>query len=502
MRLKFAGFAAAVLLSQQAFCSLSVGQSMDYPMELQVAVEEANEAFFDGKYEESLRLSERALKFFKDTEVQKLLVARQVDWQLHANFVLGLQAEALVAEGRYSAASAKLKSAMQKLRSRRGYYTKNRADQKFLRYLWLNDAFLDFIEGDLHRPCLRLPTSPTADMPVRDWEGDLCNPKKSESCYAKAVQSLDRIRLNPQPAQPILDGFEMVCMRSKLRAYVSLAKTELASPTSPTPEDINDAISYLVRAMDLHTSNGWWRLFGAPNALFPIGYHQLQKLSEEKALMNSGGAASLTEREIILVKQRFMHAICDWLMIMFTRAEADAYRELLGVTQTSQTAGWEMASAERYYQRAMHLLRAHFRGEHPMLGRAEFSKAAWLAIRSAPESRVGEMTELQVLGIASMARDVVFLANKMRLDAGGGDAPLKVQANCNFLELKGLRNLLGIHAKRPILSPLQIEEIKKRTSILEAELESLAQEIIRGGAANPGEDGEDESVAESGDGAS
>jgi hypothetical protein len=464
---------AAVMLLSCLTVVRAVADEIKFPVDLQVMIEEATEAYYDGDYVNAMRLSDEARQWAKLAKNKKLMEERRIDWQIIDGRVVALQAEILLAQGNYGAAGAKTSSAKRILEARRPYWTRRR-DPIALCWLELADSYLSFVAGDVCRPCPDFQQGDRLTGLVQQFVEVQGQGDKAVRHYKAAIFKLDKLQVSALPDRDVVDGVPMFCNQLRIKAFVSLAKTEIFRSGCPDESRLNDARAFLVRAEELQTHNGWWKVAVGPDAMIRnVGYHTLQKAADEK-LRAMGSQGVVKESEIIELKRNFWQAITDWLSIMFVRAEVEAYAELQGLSLTSQTGAWERDAAERCYQRAQLLLSSHFRPGHPMLKTAVRSKAVWLTIASDVAILDRRLTELQAVRFATMSRDAVFLVHKLRAQmADSITASDRSELAC--LEIRALNNLLKIHEKMPVFSGQQLAEANSRLEILMDELGEIAR---------------------------
>lgn len=465
---------SVAVVSSCLLIGLAVADEPKFPTELQVLVEEASEAFYDGNYADAMRLSEEARRWARSEKNKKLMEDHRIDWQIVDGRVVGLQAEILFAQGQSIAAASKVQSAQRILDSRRAYWSR-RGDQIGQLWLYLLDSYLTFVAGDVCRPCPDYQQSGRLADSVRQFVQDRGQGDKAVRLYSAAISKLDKIGLYRVQDQDVTTGFPLFCNQLKLRAFVSLAKAEIFRSGCPDEARLNDARAFLVRAEELHSHNLWWKVAVGPDAMIQnIAYHDLQKVADEKAAAIGKQNGDVTESDIIELKRYFWQAINDWLTIMFVRAEVEAYAELQGLSVSSTTGIWERNATERCYTRAVLLLSSHFRPGHPMLTTALRSKAVWLTIASDVDFLGRGQGGSQSLRLVAMSRDAIFITHKLRAQLAGALTPNeRIELAC--LEMRALHNVLKIHEKLSILNDSQISEAKSRIETLSNEIAEVAQ---------------------------
>jgi hypothetical protein len=455
----------------------------ELPAEMTIFFEEADEAFFDGRYEESLRLANEAKAWLTDKENKKLLIRWNVDHTLQETMVLGMRAQVLTQLGEASRARTDIHRALSKLESRRSFYIKRNAGNA---NYWLYGAFLKFIEGDLYRPTSDFLDDNDTSESLAQLGSRLGNPNRLVQYHSQAAAILEKqlgVGLLLQEGQASADPQILLAKRLMLRLLTSLGSAKIYKHGVPSTANLNDAESFLTRAEELLQDNPWWKSFIAPDALIPVPYSIFQEASEAKQLGLAANSKIPRERILIMLKRLWSHALHDWLMIMTARAESLAYNH---DSATGNTNPWGTSMAERTYQRALGLVRAHFRPAHPMLNKVETSKARWLVI-SSDISRAPLRNRRDAMSKISQCRDSIFLLHKIRV-ALDKDANPRDTCAYSFIELKALANIEKIDAVYAVLEAVQKDEIRARRDHLLASLISAGQQGVN--EEQPDEEGE------------
>lgn len=445
------------------------------PIELQVAIEEANESLFDGEYSETLRLVDKGLDWTSKAGNRKLLASVGRDWTVEECMLHVLQAEALLLSGTRSTARSQLARAISKLEARRTYYhrTYGRAD-----WFWLYSAFIHFVEGDVAQPAGDLGIVETefgdraALFAAKSWG----HPGRALTSYGRAGDCLERVlALDPTPTQKVAIGLPLIVNRLMLRLLLSKAKIHVHKFGKPTHEDLTDAEAFLMRAEELLRNNVWWTVFIAPDALFPLSYSRLLEVEEEKKLAGGANKSSTTEQDLIALKQMWCHAINDYVTVMNLRAEAEAHKEPDDLA-VDPLKPWARNNAERCFQRALQLCRSQYRQRrHPLLIATEFAKARWLAIVSSSANFEHKPGKLQRRRLVSFARDCIFHVKRISAESPD-DLPVQQAFELRCIEYKALFNIKSLHSLDPFLNPEQLRQIDTRKEALLLDLELLAKE--------------------------
>lgn len=445
------------------------------PIDLQIAIEEANESLFDGEYSETIRIVDKGLDWTSKATNRKLLASVGRDWTIEECMLQVLKAEALLLSGERSVARSQLSRAVAKLEARRTYYhrTFGSAD-----WYWLYSAFVHFTEGDTAQPATDLGISET-DLPetvIRLSANSWGHAGKALVSYNRAGDCLERVlALDPTPTQQAVVGLPLVVNRLMLRLLVNKAKVSIHKIGKPSAEDVTDAEAFLMRAEELLRNNAWWTTFVAPNALFPLSYSRFVEVEEEKKRAPGAVNGGVREQELISLKQLWCHAINDYVTVMNSRAESEALKDANDVA-ANPAKPWARDNAERCFQKAIQLCQEQYRRiRHPLLVATEFSKARWLAIVSDKASWEHKPGKLERRQLVSYARDCLFLVRKITAHSPE-NLPVWHAFELRCIEYRALLNIQSLHALDPFLNPDQLKQISDRKDALVRELELLAKE--------------------------
>jgi len=452
--------------------------------ELQVFREEADESLSDGRYDEAVRLSDRALEWTAVVANRKLLATIGEDWTVQEAQLNCIKATAYFQQGNEPKARAALKRAAKQLEARRTYLLQlmsgtrkgpGQASKIVLKdagLFWLIAAFVKINEGMLEHPVTML------DIPDIKALNEFGSYAKSVACYRAASDILHtQLGKRGGGGATSSDSDDIHVDRAMLHVYLNLARLELWSRPDATDGKFlgvsegqaRDAQSFLIRADEGLRQNPYYNAFIAPDALFPISYKSLQDLADaKKGGPGAAGPDTLTESELIDFKQRFAHTISDFFLIMTVRAEAEAVLDHFDKRAKGENAKkpWAMDNAERCYQEALLLLRSQFRPEHPTLLDTELSKARWYAIRSNIDGNGAAVQGPELRSKLSMARDCLFLLHRIRSQHDALLTPRK-QAEINRWEWKALDNIELIHRNANCLDADQVKEIQARKAALQ-----------------------------------
>jgi hypothetical protein len=457
---------ARVVVVAIAFANAALPAKADvateWPTELQVTFEEAWEAFYDGRYDDAVRLADQCQAWSNSESNKKLLSSLRLDWFVIESQVMILQAEALAKKDQKSLARSKMKLAQSRLQSRRASAMRRGLNSAAFT---LAEAHLCFAEGDLDRPLPDFAMAERIVGIVHDTAMRRGNPARAERYYRKGTDILERslgVTVNAIPEAEIAVGPLFRANQLMVRLLVSSALSKMLKSGIPTAAEIDDATSYLVRAEEVHANNYWWKTYFCQSAPKPISYYEIQEAADSK--LKAVGVQQKdklpSERNIVLIKMLAWESIWDWYRILCARAEAEAYREMLemGVSGSSDYA---VPNAELAYKRACNVLRYQFRHDHPVLADVEISNARWFSIRSRPSRvRGGKISRAECTFLVSLCRDCIYYIGRRRLVGLQVDR----QWELNFLELRAIDNLVEIDslAEVPFLTPQQKKEIEGR----------------------------------------
>lgn len=422
----------------------------DWPEVLTIAVAETEECFFDGEYDLAIRHLDQAEIWLKRPLNQDSLMKNGEDHGLVKAILSGLKAQILSEKGEAKRAESAIVSANTSLMNRRTFIARQ---GNILPDLWKYEAFLLFLEGDLHRssPDFGLADNLSIPEALRVRFRKQSNPKRSLAAYNKASDVLTR---SPAALRP-----DLLLQRLKGRLLVGLAHGLLYKTGVPSADDCRDASNYLDRAEDICKSNPFWATFLAPDSILPVSYKELE---------NRG----LTLDEKIALKRNFYQAIGDWLSMKLMRAEISAGGELAGLENHRNAK-----SAEQGYAETLGFCRAHFPPSHPTLQRVMLSQARWFTYLDCFLEKAGGVPKLQER--LSLLQDCIFDVTRIRMTKG---IDMRTQANCDTLELNALTRLLDIDAGADALSKDRKEKVRKRKQLLEVRIERRDQNSIEGKA--------------------
>lgn len=458
----------------------------ELPLEALVLRQEAEQAFEDGRYEETLRLLADLRKWVKVPANEKLLAANNKSWLAILGNVNALEARAYYELGEREKARTKVRLASAQMQQRRKHFVELRGNALVF---WLLEAKLKYLEGDLDRPVPDFGVSDSMGATIEDLAERVGNPKKAAAKYSESERILQGVlKVAPQANDPTLDEVMLDINRLLIRLLVSEAHVRLWHHGRPSRGEIADAESFLVRAEELLANNGWWKLFVAPDAPFPLSYRRFQELAETKRTESSAQGDTVTVETLISLKKEWGQAIDDYLRVMCTRAEAAAYAELTGRGEAAPPSAkrYRIADAEKLYGRCLGLLRQQYRPEHPKVLKARLSQARWYVVISDPELlRDGGSSDTRVRAMVSMARDCLLLVHEQRAYLGHSIAnDPKTSLEMDFIESRALNNLVAIHETRPCLTEAQVAEIKVRQEKLVTAL-AAASSPGKTASANP-----------------
>lgn len=438
------------------------------PLVLNTIVEEANEALFDGRYVETIRLTNKALDILKSPAKRRMVRQLGGDWLLAEGLVQGLQAEALLRTGSVSLAIARLETAARKAESRRMYYVRSGVDPSMY---FLYEAHLRFLQGDIaYRPPTygRYARDPRA-APVADEDAG-ANNKRACRHYNEATDILERLlKLDPTPSENVLDGHRLIAQRLLVRLAVSMARAELAAPPDLErdrgyPQCLEqravDAEALITRAHDVLNTNEIYREYLRPTSngggRRGLSYRDFQKYQESKK--KKGGTDGITEQDILALKRLFYHAISDYVLVNNLRAEIECIKEVASESmgRRDSSGAFDPSVAELLYMTTKQFLQEQFLSSHPILSDLEISLARWFCHKSMFGERDRERTDLPPYLLAqkiSYARDALFTVCKIRAAAEGPETSMMpaTKQELLWLEAAAIRSLLDVHARSPFL---------------------------------------------------
>jgi len=467
-------FAVFIALFADAFSPpASAG---DLPIVLQIALEEADEAFFDGDYEEALRRLGRAEAWVENINNRGLIITSGNDYQLVECFIFCLRAQVGCAMGDHKEAMSDIRAAERRLKDRRTYYIKRGG---VTAEMWLLEAFLSFTKGD-------------ASVPVPDFgiaEDGIINPllaNKIEdiSSPAQAIKHYERAAtiLNKPHAQ----GDSYLYERLSIRLLVAMAKILMLKQGLPSHGDVREAESYLIRAEERSAANPLFELFIAPNAPFPTSYSDFMQHGKDKLKSTGAGEnAKLPEADLLNVKRYYHQALTDWLNVQMVRAEVASASE----TQENQY-GWEPQTAERSFRRLESVCEKQFKGnvQHPVYGQISIARGnvflrngiRWRGeIARRIEKKKPEDRELSAR-MLSYLRDACFEAERMECFVESSELGKrtalheKMLASARIVELRGLSILVeSCGHLGDLMSADERDAAEARCKVLQQRLEAM-----------------------------
>jgi hypothetical protein len=448
------------------FPGLCVG---DLPVEPETLRQEAQQAFDDGRYEETLRRCSEVRKWVNTPANTKLLADNGKSWLAVLGRLNELEARAYYELGDYDKARTKVRLASDQMRQRRKFFIEQ-GSGGMAALFWLVDAKLKFLEGDLERAVAHYGATSSANTEIAAVAKRVGNPKKSLAKYSESQRIIEGILgLSPQPQGVAVDEVWLQINSLLVRLLVSESYARLWGEGEFRDGDVADAEAFLIRGEELLANNVYWKLFVAPDAPFPLSYSRFQDLSEEKRRAVGSQDSIVTEKDLIQFKKIWGEAIDDYLMVMMARAEVAAYSSLSsreGHLRPSTPGKYGVVNAERLYGRARNLLAQQYRPDHPKMLRVKLSLARWYAIVSDPVG-LGEETPsgTRLRGLVSMARDCLFTIQQLQLAEAskGGKGKLELL----YVEMKALSNLRATHARWPCLSDAQLQEVERRIKEVE-----------------------------------
>jgi hypothetical protein len=442
------------------FVGLTTGRlvASDWPEVLKIAVEETEECFFDGEYDQALRHLDQAETWLeRPANLQALLMLGE-DHGLVKSILRGLKAQILSEKGETKKAESAIESANAILMNRRSFRTRRGT---ILTHLWKYEAFLLFLEGDLYRssPDFGLADNLSIPEPLRVRFANQSNPKRSLAAYNKANDVLTR---TPAAMTP-----DLLLQRLRGRLLIGLAHGSLYKTGIPNALDCRDAGNYLDRAEDVFKQNPFWAVFLAPDAVCPVSYKDLEK------------KPNLTPELKVSLKRDFYRAIQDWLTLKLMRTEISAGGELAGLEDKPNKQ-----SAEQGYAVTLGFCRAHFPRTHPTLYRVMLSRSRWFTYLDCSLEKEGGKASLPAR--VSLLQDCIFDVTRIRMN---DRVDARTQSNCDTLELNAITRLLDIAAVENILPNDKKERYRRRKQFLE---QRIAQRDRKPVEAKPPDHPEDE----------
>lgn len=425
---------AALLLAvlQPTVCVAQGG----VPAEIEVHLSEAEEAYFDGAYDEALRRLDKVETWLGNPINQKKLATIGCDHSLVRAMVIGMRAEVLSANGERGKARAALTKAETTLRNRR---TALVARKVFPPVMWQYEAFLCFVRGDLVQPLPDFGLSDEPRMPdgVKRLFLERGDPRNAIIAYEAASEALSA----PQ-AWDGGDAFRWNRLQGRL--YTSLARATVLKAGTPTVQDVNDAAGFLERAEAAFSKNELWKQcikqehFGE----IPHSFKDIDKCEGD-----------LSKK--LALKRKFAQTISDWVGLQLLNVELSAFQEHADNGVVNDL----VASTEQRYDRIIGFLKAQYPEAHPRVQDVRLSRARWFAAvaRSSVNPR-----ETQ----ASLLRDCLLELEAVSPRAAGDVAQKQV------VELWARFRLLDLDREEALLEAGERAAYQARILDLQSQLES------------------------------
>lgn len=267
-------FLAAALAVQVAAPGDAFAQVDSRPTELMVLTEEAEEAFFDGHYDECVRLATKAREWLSETDNRKLMAKRGFDYGVYEGFNHLLAAQAKLHADDVNGYRYEVGQAKHQLADRRTYYMQRGIDAT---EFWLCAAFLEFTEGDRYRPARTHMSRNESGEIILPFEFLLTEEAKASVDLRKltSVGVSSRAETHYENGGRILEellhlrfgqlsgGWDPVVSRAHSllirlltsRAYTALARQEGGDEGVLAGAWIRDAQAYLARARELQSDD-------------------------------------------------------------------------------------------------------------------------------------------------------------------------------------------------------------------------------------------------------
>jgi hypothetical protein len=276
-----------------------------------------------------------------------------------------------------------------------------------------------------------------------------------------------------------------------VKLAVSMARTELVTqpseeaemgyPACLLPRAI-DAEAYLTRARDMLRENFIFREFLQPQGDSKenhLSYFKLQEHQEKKRKLDVTGN-TVSEQDVIVLKQLVYQAIIDYVLVNNASAEVEVIREIVENERRpdAMEAIYAPSQAEQLYGNTRLFLRTQFRPDHPMCVQTLMSMSRWYVYSSMkrksepPLVDYGQSLEKRV----SYARDVLFYVRTISQDF----IPESQRQELMWLERRALRNLRDLDEMQPFLNAAHRGELTSRESELDESLEKrlAADEVL------------------------
>jgi hypothetical protein len=398
-------------------------RSGDWPVDLEHLRERTEEHFFDGDYDDAMRVLKEAEDWLDDPLNKRKVNQLGGDHSMLKALFTGFRAEVLAAQGDHKRALATVKLAAKTLQDRRDAYAKWRSLPPLL---WQYEAFLEFVRADLLQPIpdFGLADDPTMPAEVQNYFRSRGDAAKAMAAYGSAEKVLSDPR-----ARDNGDFFR----RLEGRLLTSLARCKILKAGKPSESDIVDCEALLERAEAVFGSGVFWR-----SVIDQAGWDRLPRTFKE---VQGQAAADPTRR--LNLKRSFDQTINDWAGIQLLRAELTAYQE-----QDVAAADGEadaIATAEQAYDRIVGFMKSQFEADHASVNRVKLSRARWLVAQArSPDAKPATRFSLLQDSIA----DLGGMTNLISSDV------LQVQA----IELAALSMMLDLDKE---LGRLGAEEKQK-----------------------------------------
>lgn len=352
--------ASTVVAAFALAAAASICRSGDWPVDLAHLRERTEEHFFDGDYEDAMRVLEEVDDWF-DNPLNKLnVINMKGDHSMLVAFFTGFRAEVLAAKGEHRRALSAVKLAEKTLKDRRKAYA---ARGLLPPLLWQYEAFLEFVRGDLLQPIpdFGLADDPTMPAEVQDYFRSRGAGADAMKAYGRAEKVLGDPRTRDEG-----DFFR----RLEGRLLTSLARCKILKAGKPSESDIVDCEALLERAEAAFGRGDFWQ-----SVINQAGWDRLPRTFDE---VNKQAADDPTRR--LSLKRRFAQTINDWVEIQLLRAELTAYQEQGRAVQAGQAGA--MATAEQAYDRIVGFMKSQFGAGHASVNRVKLSRARWLVAQA------------------------------------------------------------------------------------------------------------------------
>jgi hypothetical protein len=393
-------------------------RSGGWPVDLEHLRERTEEHFFDGDYDDAMRVLKEAEDWLDNPLNRRKVAQLGGDHSMLKALFTGFRAEVSAAQGDHKRALATVKLAAKTLQDRRDAYAK----RGFLPpLLWQYGAFLEFVRADLLQPIpdFGLADDPTMPAEVQNYFRSRGDAAKAMAAYGSAEKELSDPR-----ARDDGDFFR----RLKGRNLTSLARCKILKAGKPSETDIVDCEALLERAEVEFGSGVFWQL-----VINQAGWDRLPRTFKE--VQEQAGADPARRLNL---KRSFDQTINDWAGIQLLRAELTAYQE-------QARAAAAIASAEQAYDRIVGFMKSQFEADHASVNRVKLSRARWLVAQArSPDAKPATRFSLLQDSIA----DLGGMTNLISSDV------LQVQA----IELAALSMMLDLDKE---LGRLGAEEKQK-----------------------------------------